>query len=1300
MSSLTLLDQGEFSDVYIENLYVDNVYADQSGQTTFNDPVYIGNDTLEQHIRNQISVAGALTYNASSGLIGGITIDNVGHNVSLSITANTILSADVGGAIQSKWTLDFTANVLYPAVATTGIVAVNDLVVSGGATINSGLFVSGATTIQVTGGDGYVLTLNSAIIDYGATPSSMGIRMNYRDGNNIGNATIELSNFDSGGGVENNRRLNFGVSNTSATGSALMTIVGNGNVGIGNTAPNSTLTVSGNMGLSGAMTISGTLNVSGNVNITGSVSFNNGISVSGNATYNNNVFINSAGGIGIGQQPIGGVHRLATKGRIRANAYDAVDSSGVLELVSNGGIIDYLYSADNGKAYFDGTSDGLNVQIGLSANAGLEVAGSSVHNAGIYVVGGSEINGTLLVNDRFRVLGSATFTNTSADIGVPIRGHQGLFITGAVGVSNKIYSQGLAVSGASSFDSGGLTITGGALNVIGISSVGDITLARNNSASVGRVLTFTFGTGNAGAQAQGIEFRDLTTPAQNLGVYGSQNTLRFYSAGTEKMSIGANVDFATAPFVGGDQINTSDVLEVGNLYYTDARFDTRFATKTTTNLAEGTNLYYTDSRARLAISGSRPLVYDNSTGIMTLNSNMTNVFNNRIAIPNEFPATSFSVGFGSWNNNDSLPWADCMSFNTWADSSGGLQNFVAFRKDTVPSMRIYQGTFNDSVAFSTYRDAVMANSSGNVGIGTNSPTARLHLTTGNVGNPILLRYNNTVSEIYSGCDNTSGPWFGTSTNHNLRFTTNGTARMIIDTAGNVSIAGTTTPSFPLDVIRATDTTIRSKSNSTTGYAQLFVQANGLAGAGLYLNGSAGIAEGGANTLVIKNNMGGVIARNNSLTGGICITGLNGNVGINYLNATATLDIVDNLLVRNTETTSAYDNDYAVLRTDGVGYNITELGSTESSGIGCFNITGSVPIIYYSNASTDGSLYISNTSSVANWFRTGGGVNGVAGFTGGMWRTGEAITVDFDVYIKQFDGIYTPIVYTNVGSIGFQDNSGNKRLLWDITSTDIEYTGFNFQVNTWYAITVSYDAGVYTMVVNGTNYNTVSGGLTPVATAVSAGNHRLGFKTAALSGGGYIYYLNNYRFVRGKTSPGVQDARPLSVPSSGRCLSLVRVVPYDGLTEITRASNIENFNGLTNGTQNKVHVLYSKLGFTTTAGAVINTFRFRKNSDTERLMLHWRFSAFNNITGTIFTTYFYIYTTDEIYTNLAPESRNQWYGAAFAQRLVSSGCMNIPDTLPVGTYYIRFTNPAGLTIDTNDIVYLYLEEFVKGVLFTT
>jgi len=64
--------------------------------------------------------------------------------------------------------------------------------------------------------------------------------------------------------------------------------------------------------------------------------------------------------------------------------------------------------------------------------------------------------------------------------------------------------------------------------------------------------------------------------------------------------------------------STSDLSEGTNLYYTDARFDTRLGTKDTDNLSEGSsNQYFTTARARASISASGSLAYNSSTGALT-----------------------------------------------------------------------------------------------------------------------------------------------------------------------------------------------------------------------------------------------------------------------------------------------------------------------------------------------------------------------------------------------------------------------------------------------------------------------------------------------------------------------------------------------------------------------------------------------------------------------------------------------------------------------------------------------------------
>ena len=108
------------------------------------------------------------------------------------------------------------------------------------------------------------------------------------------------------------------------------------------------------------------------------------------------------------------------------------------------------------------------------------------------------------------------------------------------------------------------------------------------------------------------------TPSQNAGIEiergTSTNVSLLWNEADDKWTVGTGT-FVAGTFEGDltgavtgtvssiANHSTSDLSEGTNLYYTDARFDTRLGTKSTSNLSEGTNLYYTDARANSAIDG-------------------------------------------------------------------------------------------------------------------------------------------------------------------------------------------------------------------------------------------------------------------------------------------------------------------------------------------------------------------------------------------------------------------------------------------------------------------------------------------------------------------------------------------------------------------------------------------------------------------------------------------------------------------------------------------------------------------------
>jgi hypothetical protein len=120
-----------------------------------------------------------------------------------------------------------------------------------------------------------------------------------------------------------------------------------------------------------------------------------------------------------------------------------------------------------------------------------------------------------------------------------------------------------------------------------------------------------------------------------------------------------------------------------------------------------------------------------------LSTDIVRHFDIRQLKPSDIAGDRFRFGFGSWNNNNSSPWADVLHLNGWVDASGESTNALMINKNDF-GIRQYRGTFNSSTNYSSFRDVVMNGANDNVGIGTTNPLHRLDIN----GN-ILLRNNGT-----------------------------------------------------------------------------------------------------------------------------------------------------------------------------------------------------------------------------------------------------------------------------------------------------------------------------------------------------------------------------------------------------------------------------------------------------------------------------------------------------------------------------------------------------------------------------
>ena len=173
---------------------------------------------------------------------------------------------------------------------------------------------------------------------------------------------------------------------------------------------------------------------------------------------------------------------------------------------------------------------------------------------------------------------------------------------------------------------------------------------------------------------------------------------------------------------------------------------------------------------------------------------------------------------------------------------------------------------------------VTIESGGNVGIGTTSPNHKLTLATTSTDtfDAFNISSGNTSTTGYQvGVDSSANVFHWNTTNSGIKFATNNTERMQIDSSGRVGV-GTSSPAVLLHV-------------KTSGEGQLAIGSTDASGASLYLDGDAnGDVQGGdyaflnhdssGDLNVVNLKSGNIIFKGTSSTQRMVI-GSNGNIGV-------------------------------------------------------------------------------------------------------------------------------------------------------------------------------------------------------------------------------------------------------------------------------------------------------------------------------------------------------------------------------------------------------------------------------------
>jgi len=575
---------------------------------------------------------------------------------------------------------------------------------------------------------------------------------------------------------------------------------------------------------------------------------------------------------------------------------------------------------------------------------------------------------------------------------------------------------------------------------------------------------------------------------------------------TTELTEGTNLYFTTArantAFDNRLSAKTTDNLIEGstNLYFTTDRantaFDNRLAIKTTDNVTEGsTNKYFTNARARTAISVTGSGSYDNTTGVITVTGGVTSVNTKTGAVT--LSTTDISEG-------TNLYYTDVRS-NTAFDARLAVKTTTNLTEGT----NLYYTTDRANTAMAAFTGNL---TSGNANLGnltksnyfSGNGSLLTSITGGNVSGNVNYAITSNWSNVANSITGTN-----VSGNVNYAITSNwaNTANAITGTnvSGNVNYAITSNWANTANAV--TWTNISSKPTTISGYGitdTFYSNSNTSAYLPTY-TGNLTSGNASLGNLLVANYHSGNGSLLSSITGAN-VTGWVANANnANYLGGVVAT---------------------SYLQTTGTGSGLTSItGANVTGQVGNATIAGTVYTNTQPNITSTGTLTSLNVTGTI----TGGNLTSNAEIAGyGALTLGNIanatatktriVTAGTTSYIQTGNG-----TAGSTGNIVFSPTlDATARVTINTTSGDLTATGNITGANLIAGSSGQGNVYAGNVIVNGqpTTYGTVNPDYIQVEKSADqtfvAKNADINFNVTTATNGGIAYASNIFTLTAGKT----------------------------------------------------------------------------------------------------------------------------------------------------------------------------------------